>query len=70
MFNAFRRALRRLTPAEVAARELADAELSLLTAQSGMEWAKSNIDYHETRIKRLRKFLANMDKSHDDAKTS
>ena len=67
MNAAFKRALRRLTPAEMAARELAEAELSLLEAQTGAEWARSQIDYHETRIKRLRKFLANMEKKNDEA---
>jgi hypothetical protein len=53
---------RKLTPAEVAARELGEAELSLLTASTGKEYAQSLIDYNDARIKRLRKFLASFDR--------
>lgn len=52
-----RRALRRLTPAEVAAEELALAELSRLEAQTALEYASGMVEYHTTRIKRLREFL-------------
>ncbi len=53
-----KRALRRLTPAEVAAKELADAELELLSALSHRDYAQSIIDYNTARVKRLRAFLA------------
>ena len=62
MINAIKRLMRRLTPAEVAAKELADAELELLTAFTHREYAQSLIDYNETRVKRLRTFLAKLDK--------
>jgi hypothetical protein len=58
----FKRALRRLTPAEVASKELADAELELLTALTHREYAQSLIDYNESRCKRLRTFLAKLEK--------
>ena len=45
----------------VAAKELALAELSLLDAKTGSEWATAQITYHETRIKRLRKFLSELE---------
>ena len=63
MSAALRRLFRKITPAEVAARELAEAELSLLEAQTGSEFAQSVIAYNETRIRRLRKFLATLEKS-------
>lgn len=53
-----KRAFRRLTPLEVAARELAEAELSKLQAQSAAEYAQSVVTYNDARIKRLRKLLA------------
>lgn len=62
MINAIKRIMRRLTPAEVASKELADAELELLTAMTHKEYAQSLIDYNETRVKRLRSFLAKLDK--------
>lgn len=53
-----KRALRKLTPAEVASTELAEAELQRLEAQSAQEFASSMVQYHSTRIHRLRAFLA------------
>lgn len=53
-----KRAFRRLTPIEVAARELAVAELSKLEAQSAVEYAQSVVTYNDARIKRLKKMLA------------
>ena len=53
---------RRVTPAEVAARELAETELRLLEARTAKEFADSVIAEHETRVKRLRKFLAELEK--------
>ena len=62
MIKHIKRLLRRMTPAEVAAKELADAELELLTAMTHKEFAQSLIDYNESRCKRLRSFLAKLDK--------
>lgn len=53
----FRRLLSRLTPEEKAAEELAMAELSRLEAQSALEYARSMVEYHNARIRRLREFL-------------
>jgi len=58
MIQAFKRAMRRLTPLEMASRELADAELGFLTAKTGVEYAGAMVTYHESRIKRLRSFIA------------
>ncbi len=58
----FKRLTRRLTPAEMAAAELADAELHRLEAQSAVEYASSVVSYEDARIKRLRKFLADAEK--------
>lgn len=43
--------------AELASRELADAERKLLDAQSGREFADAMVRYHTDRINRLRRFL-------------
>jgi len=42
---------------EVAARELAQAELSSLEHQSSAEYAQAIVSYQEARIKRLKSFL-------------
>lgn len=48
---------RKITPLEMAAKELAEAELRLLEAQSGVEYAQSIVTYNQTRIKRLKNFI-------------
>jgi hypothetical protein len=60
MLAAFKRAMRRMTPAEAAARELADAELALLEAQTGAEWAQAVVTYNRQRISRLKVHLATL----------
>ena len=62
MIAALRRAFRRITPAEVAARELAEAELSMLQAQTAREYAESVMSYNQARITRLRKYLATLER--------
>lgn len=52
-----RRLLRRLTPAEVASGELAQAELARLEAQTAQEYAAAMVSYQDARIKRLKAFL-------------
>jgi len=61
MIQELKKIFRRLTPAEVAAKELADAELSVLEARTAQEYAASIINYNETRIKRLRAFLSKLE---------
>lgn len=60
--RAWRVFVRTITPAEMAATELAEAERALLEAQTAVEYAKTTVDYHEARIKRLRKYLTTQDK--------
>lgn len=48
---------RRLTPREVAAQELADAELSLLEALTAQEYSASVVEYNRKRISRLKNYL-------------
>jgi hypothetical protein len=59
----FKRITRRLTPVEMAATELAEAELHKLEAHSAVEYATSVVSYEDARIKRLRKFLADAEKT-------
>jgi hypothetical protein len=59
----FKRITRRLTPVEMAATELAEAELHRLEAHSAVEFANSMVAYEDARIKRLRKFLTDAEKA-------
>lgn len=63
MIQQLKKVCRRLTPAEMAAAELADAELSRLEACTAVEYASSVVGYEDARIKRLRKFLADQEKT-------
>ena len=53
-----------VTPAQAIAWELAEAEMELLKAETGVEWAQSAVTYNKNRIKRLRAY---MDKTEEAA---
>jgi hypothetical protein len=57
-----KRAMRRLTPQEMAAAELAEAELYRLEVHTALEFASNSLNTCNDRIKRLRKFLAESEK--------
>lgn len=61
MLEAIIRPFRRPTPAEKAARDLADAELFLLAALNDRESADAYITVYKQRIARLRTYLANLE---------
>lgn len=44
-------------PVQIAERELADAQRQLLSAQSGAEYARRMVEYHQDRIKRLTAYV-------------
>lgn len=48
---------RRPSPQERMAQELEDARLALLDAQTGRDYANSMVQYHESRIDRLRAMM-------------
>lgn len=58
MWADFKRTMRRITPVEVAARELVDAQLAELEALSAQEYARAMATYNADRVLRLQKFLA------------
>lgn len=62
MIAELKRALRRLTPLELASRELATAELEKLSAQTAQEYAACIVSYNTSRIGRLRAFIASQTK--------
>lgn len=48
----------KITSIQTAANELADAELALLRAETGVEWAAAQVTYNKQRVKRLKAYLA------------
>ena len=57
MWADFRAIFRKPTPTEMAARELVEAQLARLAAQSAVDYANAIAAYNEARAKRLREFL-------------
>ena len=47
----------KLSPLQVAAIDLTEAELELLKAESGVEYASSLVTYNSLRVKRLKAFV-------------
>jgi len=57
MLNDFKRMFKMPSPLQMAATELAEAELELLKAETGVEFAASLVTYNKQRIKRLKAYL-------------
>lgn len=57
MINALKNMFRRRTPLELASKEMVDAELSKLEAQSAQEYAAAIAAYNAARVKRLREYI-------------
>ena len=47
----------KLTPLEMASMELVEAELAKLEAETGKEFAESQVSYQTARIARLKKYI-------------
>lgn len=56
------------TPAQKAARDLAQAELQLLDAHTSAEHANAMLAYHTKRVARLRALVAAHDQVHGSAR--
>ena len=54
---------RRKTPMEVISTELAEAYLAKLQGETGMDYAKSIVDYNNAKIKRLEAHISYYAKS-------
>lgn len=48
---------RKPSPMVVAMTELVEAEHALLVAHTGLEWAQASVQYNESRIDRLKRYL-------------
>ena len=58
IWNELREMYKSMTPAQAIVRELAEAEMSLLKAETAVEWAQSSVSYNKNRIKRLKAYMA------------
>lgn len=63
MKDLIRQMFRKLTPREMAARELSEAERNKLEAQTAVEYAQSVVSYNDNRIRRLRRYLSDEEAS-------
>ena len=57
-YNWIKELLAMPTPLQVAARQLATAELELLKAETGVEFASSMVTFNKNQIKRLKSYIA------------
>ena len=58
LVHRYKEVFKMLTPLEMAANELAEAQRSELEAQSAAEYAQSIVTYNRQRIARLRAYIA------------
>ena len=49
--------MRSVTPAQAIVGELAEAEMALLRAETGVEYASALVTYDKNRVKRLKAYL-------------
>ena len=56
IYAEMRMLLKSVTPAQAIAAELAEAEMALLKAETGVEWAQAAVTYNKNRIKRLKAY--------------
>lgn len=57
MFKDFIETFRKPSATQLAQRELEDAQRQLLAAQSGFDYAKNMVRYHQDRVARLKALL-------------
>ena len=58
LYNWIKELLSMPTPIQVAARQLATAELELLRSETGVEFASSMVTFNKNQIKRLKSYIA------------
>jgi hypothetical protein len=57
IFAEFKSVFKTPSPLQVAANELALAELELLSAESAVEYAVAMVSFNQSRVKRLKAYL-------------
>lgn len=58
LMDMLKRVFRQLTPLELIVRELAQAHLAKLEAETAVDYAQSVVSYHKVRIERLNAHMA------------
>lgn len=58
MIHHIKRMFRKLSPVEIASAELVEAQVSLLEAHTGHEYAQAMVNYNKQRVDRLRKQIS------------
>ena len=58
MWAEFRCMVKSVTPAQAIVGELAEAEMALLRAETGVEYAQALVTYNKNRVKRLKAYMA------------
>ena len=53
---------KRQTSLQIMANELSEAEMSLLRAETGVEYAMSMVSYNKARVKRLKAYITDQNK--------
>ena len=56
IWNETRLLMKSVTPAQAVAGELFEAEMALLRAETGVEYAQALVTYNKNRIKRLKAY--------------
>ena len=57
IWNELRVMLKSVTPSQAIGWELAEAEMALLKAETGVEYASALVTYNKNRVKRLKAYL-------------
>ena len=57
IWNELRMMLKSVTPSQAIVWELAEAEMALLKAETGVEYAQALVTYNKNRVKRLKAYL-------------
>ena len=58
IWNELRLLLKSVTPSQAIVWELAEAEMALLRAETGVEYAQALVTYNKNRVKRLKAYMA------------
>ena len=58
IYTELKRMFKMPTPLEIAASQLVEAELELLKAETGVEYASSMVMFNKAQIKRLKSYIA------------
>lgn len=61
-YTELKQMLKMPTPLQVAANELTQAELELLKAETGVEFASSLVTFNKSRVKRLKAYMVEINK--------